>query len=231
MYNPFAKVWDGLKSGMETAIDTYNRPYDQAKGANLKAGQDIQNAANTAMGMGQQGMGRALDQTMPAARQWHNTYEGEGGLAGPGAVEQRYSDRMAGTDKFANFQRAEGAKSLSDSFSARGLNNSGAALRAQALMNAKIDADSQGQMDSLANAAQGAKESRLGGAFDRLQTLGATRAGTVERGTQGMIDTYTAGQLGGINARLGTANVGINQRKDTLGLLGGLGGRILGAVF
>lgn len=213
----------------EAIGDAYNQPYDAAKAANQKAGQDSERLGEKAMGMGQAGIDRALQQSNPAAKFFHNTYEGEGALAGPGAAERRYSDQLAGTDVNANYQRAEANRDIGNQFSARGLNNSGAALRAGALANAKIDADSQSRMDALAGQAQGAAETRLGGAFDRLNTMGNQRAGIVQNGTQGAIDSYTAGQLGGINGRLASANVGINQRKDTMGFLGKAGGYLAGA--
>lgn len=205
-----------LGVGIRDLKNAYSKPYDDAAAADTAAAGQTEQVGQNAVNMGQAGINRALEQTTPAARQWHNTYEGEGALAGPGQAEQRYQNQLNGSDVFANYQRAEGGRDLSSAFAARGLNNSGAALRAHALMGAKIDADSQGRMDALSGQAQNATQSRLGGAFDRLNSLGTNRAGIVERGTQGTIDSYTAGQLGGINGRLAAANVPIAERKDTM---------------
>lgn len=223
-------VKDGVVNGSQALVNGYNKPYDDARSANEDAAGEMEQVGQTAAGMQQAGLGRALDQTTPAARQWHNTYEGEGSLAGPGAAEQRYTNRLNGTDVNANLQRETGAKAINDQFAARGLNNSGAAMKANAMMNAKVTADSQGQMDQLAQGAQGAAETRLGGAFDRISGLGAQRAGIVQNGTNAATDAYTSGQMGGINGRLAAANVGVSQRKDLMNLGGQLGGALTGAL-
>jgi hypothetical protein len=218
----------GIPNPLKPFTDAYSKPYDDATRANKQAAADTQQIGQNAVGMGQAGISRALQQTDPAARYFHNNWEGQGALAGPGQAEQRYQNQLNGSDVFANYQRAEGGRDLSNAFSARSLNNSGAAMRAHALMGAKIDADSQGRMDALAGQAQNATESRLGGAFDRLNSMGTNRAGIVERGTQGTIDSYTAGQLGGTNGRLAAANVGVGERKDTMKLFGDAGGYAAG---
>jgi hypothetical protein len=204
---------------IDKAAGWYNEPYDQAKAANEQAGKDSERIGATALDMAGAGINRALDQTTPAARQWSRQYELGGELAGPGALEKRYQDRASGANPALDYDRKVGQEAIDNAFAARGLGNSGAALKATADLNANISAENQRQLDSLAAGAQGAQETRLGGAFDRLSNLGQGRANIVQNGTQGGIDSYTAGQLGGVNARLAAANTGLQKRKDTTGLL------------
>jgi hypothetical protein len=228
LYHLGKNVLGGGKSALSSLGNWYNEPYDEAVDANLAAGDESRKLGvegATAIGGG---INRALDQTLPAARFWNRTYEGEGELAKPGALEQLYTERKNGTDLNAENQRRLGERSINNNFAARGLQNSGAALSALGDMNTSIDAEHYKQMGDLAAASQGATERRLGGGFDRLAGLGESRAGTVTGGIQGAVDTYTAGQLGGVNAALNAANVNLTKRKDLLGLGGTIGGGLAG---
>jgi hypothetical protein len=215
---------------LQDTTDALKKPYDAAAAANKKAGAEMAQLGADAQAQEQAGIGRALEQTTPAARFWHSTYEGEGGLAGPGALEKRYEEVHSGNDPALKFQMAEGNKSLSDAFAAKGGLNSGAADRSRALMNAKLISDSQTRIDNLAAGAQGAAETRMGGAFDRLSNLGQSRAGTVERGTQAGVNSYVAGRMGQINANLGGAQQGINFTKDMFNTGGQIGGTLVDAL-
>lgn len=322
-------IGNGLSGAAGQIADWYNAPYDAAKEANLQAGQEAAATGKTAAGWAGAGIDRALDQTLPAARYWNQNYEGNGALAGPGALEkfqagqtnrpgaleqlynpnagsnpgaledlygktggqsspgaleQLYANRLGGTDLDAENQRRLGTQSINDAYAARGLQNSGAALKAIGNMNADIEANHYKQMGELAGgaqaaeqnrinslfghagaaqaagenrlgaqygragavqsaeqsrnalaggqaqAAQAAQEGRIGNAFDRIANLGVSRAGTVQGGIQGGIDSYTGGQLGLINSQLAAANTDIQKRKDLLGLGASVGGSILGAL-
>lgn len=222
------KVVDPIVSG---ASDALYKPYGDAAAANEKAGGELEKLGTDTYEMSQKGIGRALDQTTPAARFWNRTYEGEGSLATPGALEQRYADESQGLGKSFSRSLDEGTRRLGDLFAAKGLSNSGAAIRGNQEMIDQAVADREGRLDALSAGAQGAAETRLGGAFDRLSGLGMGRAGLVAGGTEAGISNYAAGKLGGINANLAAADTKLQARRDLYNTIGTVGGAGVGAYF
>lgn len=229
-YNAGKNLVNQGKSALNYLKDQYNAPYDEAAAANRQAGEEADQLGEDAARMAGEGISRGLEQTLPAARYWHTAYEDNGPLAGPGVLEQLYQDRKNGVDLDAERQRTLGARSIGNAFAARGLQNSGAALSATANMNADIDANHYRQMADLAAASQGATQSRVGGAFDRLLNLGQGRANTVSGGVTTGIDNYTGGKLGGIQSRLAASNVNLRKFQDALGAGSSIGGSIIGAL-
>ncbi len=221
----------------DTIIPALKKPYENQAKANEAAGKRLGELGDETYDLANAGLGRALDQTTPAARRWADTYEGDGGLAGPGVLEQYYQERRDGTSPDQLRSRELGSKAIGDAFAARGLNNSGAAIKAVGNLNADLGAAESRQMGELAARSQGANESRLGGAFDRLNNLGAGRAGIVQHGTDSAISNKIAGVTGQINGNLaGSASRNafwpdMFKTATTLGgaYLGGAGGAAAGA--
>jgi hypothetical protein len=228
--NTFQNAWSGIKGGAESLASGLASPYTDAASANEQAGRESESLGREALDMAGAGINRALDQTTPAARQWARTYEGDGELAGKGALEKLYDTRAGGTNPALEYDRKMGTQAIDNAFAARGLQNSGAALKAVGNLNENISAENQRQLASLAQGAQGAQETRLGGAFDRVHGLGQGRAGIVQSGTQGGIDSYTAGKMGGIQARLAAANNMAQLKGDSIKAGANFGGKLWGAV-
>ena len=220
----------GGGAGQLVAGQVGGDPYKKAEGANLSAGADLERLGNEARGMTEAGIGRALDQTTPAARQWRNTYE-TGELAGPGYAEKLFEERRAGTSPDQIRARQMGHKSIGDAFAASGGFNSGARMKTSADFEANLATKEAEQLANLSLGAQGAKETRLGGAFDRLSGLGMGRAGIVAGGTNAGVQSYVAGKTGGIGARLSAAQTGIDRSRDMAGAVGQTVGYGVGAAL
>jgi len=203
------------------------RPYKDAEAANRRAGEELDATGRQAYDDTQRGIGRALDQTLPAARYWEQLYGGGGVMDGPGALERLYMERQSGTSADQIRARELGAKSIGDAFAARGLNNSGAALRAIGNLNADLGASEARQMADLAAGSQQATETRLGNAFDRVNNLGQSRANQVSGLTDSGTSNLIAGKLGAINARLAGTSNRLARHRDQVGTLSS----ILGAAF
>lgn len=223
--------WNKAKEGAEGLVGGLQQPYEDAAQANEKAAQQTEQVGQRALDMTGAGINRALDQTTPAARQWSKTYELGGELAGPGYTEQLYKDRMgAGINSALKADYADGVQAIDDQLGSMGIGRSGAALKAKTMLGERIINENQRQLAGLAGQADSTRETRLGGALDRIAGLGNSRAGIVQQGTQAGVDSWTAGQLGGIQGRLAAANARNKFQTDMIGAGANLGGKALGYI-
>jgi hypothetical protein len=193
-----------------------NATFNKGGGAdpNAQAGTDIEAVGNRGYEMSQAGLGRALENTIPAGRYWEDTW-GEGGkLAGDTNSQKLYDDMDAGTDLYANRSRELGEQSIANSFGARGLQNSGAALKAVGNLNKDIAADQYARRASLAGQADTQQNTRFGQAFDRINDYTGRRADLIGNMTTNAVDNWTGGQLGGIQSRLDSATGKAKAKSD-----------------
>lgn len=209
-----------LASGFGAVKDWYNRPYDEAKSAMDKAGADAEALGTETRDFYLGGLDRAQGEFGQAQDVYRNTV----GRQAPGQFEQFAEQAAQGKNRFYDHARQDGARSLDSAFAARGMANSGAALEAQAKMNAELGAQQGRDMSDLLAQGQRFGMERDRSAFDGARGLAGDRAGLVS-GFYGQAgDAYQQGKLARINSQLGKARLGIEKRKDDMSLIGtGLG--------
>ncbi len=100
-------------------------------------------------------------------------------LSGPSSSKALFDARMAGGDNYTNWLRDQGGRQLDNRAAAGGNFNSGAALEANALMNAKISSDAardMGQLAGQADTAEGNRFSTLMAGANSVDQGGIARA-------------------------------------------------------
>lgn len=99
--------------------------------------------------------------------------------SGPTYIEQRYLDRLNGTDPAFEYAKKRGMEALGNQYSAAGGFNSGAARQGESDFMANLIAQSQGQLDALAGGATGARQHKLDSMFNQGLGLAGGQAGTM----------------------------------------------------
>jgi hypothetical protein len=226
--NPIAS---GVGKIGDVMYDAFAGPSNQIADANREAGKAIGAAADQAGSMSDAGTNRALDQTTPWARQYEQKYGQGGALSGPTDSKQLYDNMsQGGMSPYWQNQLKTGTQGLNDAFAARGLQNSGAALKASEKLGADVLAGSSRDMMGLAQQSDSTQEARQGGAVDRLLQGGQVRANTVQHGTDRGIDAFTAGAVGKANANLAATQASAQGDANIIGGLTQLGGAVIGGV-
>ncbi len=119
-----------------------------------------------------------------------------GSESGPGILEQRFNNRLNGTDPAYNYAVKRGMTDLDNRYSAAGSFNSGAARQGESDLVANLTAKSQSELDALAGGASGEHQGKVNSMFS--QGLG------IAGGQAGLAGSY---DLGAGNA-LSSANMG-----------------------
>jgi hypothetical protein len=115
-----------------------------------------------------------------------------GSESGNSYLEDRYLQRLYGTDPAFNYAQQRGMQALGNQYSAAGMANSGAARQGESDFMANLIAQSQGQLDTLAAGATGARQRKLEDMFS--QGLG------IAGGQAGAGTAYDLGAAGNMSA-------------------------------
>jgi hypothetical protein len=205
-------------------------PYTQAKGANQLAGRNASALGKYGQGFIAQGQQSALDKYKPAGTAYDSLYGPNGSQKGPGAYEQLYTQRQAGTDPYYNRIAEQGLGRLGQAAAARGNFNSGGAMAGEGAFLADLGAKQAHEMADFAKGAQDFQMKREGGAFDAAMGLGGAQAGITERGTAQQWGALSQGEMTKIQQDLAAAGVDIskfqNDQQAMLAIWGILGGTI-----
>lgn len=115
-----------------------------------------------------------------------------GSESGPGYLEQRYLDRLAGKDPAFNYALNRGGDAIDSRMAAGGSFNSGARGQQLSDFAANLAAQSQGQLDALAGGASGEHTGRLNSMFNIMNQLAGGQAG--------LASAYDLGAAGNMDA-------------------------------
>jgi hypothetical protein len=215
-----------IGSGFGALKKEYDAPYDEAANATGAAGQKASDLGQEQKDFYLGGLDRAQGEYGQAQDVYGQTV----GDLTPGAYEQHMQDSMAGKNAYYDQARTSGQKGLDSAFAARGIGNSGAALEASAKMNAQLGAEQARDLEGIAKTGQEFQNTQKQKAFEGAMGLGGAKA-DLTSGFYGKAgDSYESGKLAGINADLAKAQIGLQKRRDTLGLVSGLAGDVVGAI-
>jgi hypothetical protein len=92
-------------------------------------------------------------------------------------LEDRYLARLYGTDPAFNYAQQRGMQALGNQYSAAGMANSGAARQGESDFMANLIAQSQGQLDTLAAGATGARQRKVEDMFNEGTGIAGGLAG------------------------------------------------------
>lgn len=212
----------GEVTGSEDAAKANEKAADKLRKEGEKLSGEIFTARDSALG--------ELDPTLAAANDIHGQLSSPGAqedlyasqlpsLSSPGFTESLYQERQGGgLDKAAQFRLDQGSQALANQFGGRGLQNSGAALEANALMTRGVLADADRERNALAIAADR-------GRLDRTSALSALAGGSdqgelarLNAGFKPLFDTTTTRA----DLRYGAGVKAAENRKDlNVAALGG----------
>lgn len=154
------------------------------------------------------GSGAGTDAANPYGTESGNTY-----------LEDRYLNRMSGEDLAYNYAAKRGMEGLGNQYAAAGMANSGAARQGESDFLANLTAQSQGQLDSLAAGATGARQRKTDSMFNTALGLAGGEAGSVSPYALGAAGAMSAADQAYIYMLLNKAGVEGQARQGGLNAL------------
>lgn len=98
--------------------------------------------------------------------------------SGPTYAEDRYNSRATGTDPGWEYATGRATDAINNAYAARGGYNSSGATNSLSDMFANATSQREGQLDSLASAADAARASKIGTMFNEGNSIASGKAGT-----------------------------------------------------
>lgn len=188
---------------------------------NAAAKQAANAAATAASGAAARGAAQAAAAAAPKPPSPYGTE------SGPSYVEQRYMDRLTGVDPAFNYAAKRGMESLGNRYGAAGLANSGAARQGEGDFMSNLIAQSQGQLDSLAGAASGARQNKINSMFGTGMGLAGGQAGLM--GAYDLQSARSNDALMEAIVQMMGGKAGVDDKSRQGGVSNIIGG--LGAIF
>lgn len=134
-------------------------------------------------------------------------------------LEDRYLNRMGGEDLAYNYAAKRGMEGLGNQYAAAGMANSGAARQGESDFLANLTAQSQGQLDSLAAGATGARQRKTESMFNTGLGLAGGQAGTMSPYALGSAGAMSAADQAYLYMMLNKAGVEGQARQGGLNAL------------
>jgi hypothetical protein len=222
--NPFAtqKKFTDPKTGQQIEAPA-------GFGAGLNYGNGPNPSASTmsnwmgGVGRGVQSASSMFSQSTPSAGPAPGASNPYGTESGNTYVEDRYLNRLNGTDPAFNYAASRGTADINNQMAAGGSFNSGARGQQISDFLANLTAQSQGQLDTLSGAASGARQNKLNSMFNQGLGLAGGQANTVAPYATGSAGAMNDASNRDIQLLLNKAGVDQNSRSGMLSFLMNLG--------